>query len=143
MNKIENQSAGKATSTHGLTCFLLLIFFYKFCLECSTDSPCSHLTCVAGPYPFSFRAAILKMMAGLVVKSMCAEARLAVVTTHEGFGPQYTRTNANWAGVPGFCSVAAAFRTARYTEYSVILPAVFCGGSHDKWAPSVLFKVRK
>ncbi len=32
----------------------------------------------------------------------------------------------------------AAFRTARYTEYSVIFPAVFWGGSHDKCAPSVL-----
>ena len=70
---------------------------------------------------------------------MCAEARLAVVTVQEGFGPQYTRTKASWAGLPGFVSTCgAAFRTARYTEYSVILPAVFCGGSHERCAPSAL-----
>ena len=42
----------------------------------------SYLTCVAGPYPLSFLAAILKMMAGLVVVSMWAAAREELGTTH-------------------------------------------------------------
>ncbi|KAK2194271.1 hypothetical protein NP493_1g10011 [Ridgeia piscesae] len=33
----------------------------------AADASCSHLTCVAGPYPFSLRAAIRKMIAGFVV----------------------------------------------------------------------------
>ncbi|KAK2194273.1 hypothetical protein NP493_1g10012 [Ridgeia piscesae] len=73
---------------------------------------------------------------------MCAEARLGVATTHDGLGPQYTRTNASCAGLPGFCSTCvAALRTARYTEYSVIRPAVFWGGSQDKCAPSGLLLI--
>ena len=42
----------------------------------------AYLTCVAGPYPLSFLAAILKMMAGLVVVSMWAAAREELGTTH-------------------------------------------------------------
>ena len=58
--------------------------------------PCSHLTWVAGPYPFSFLAAIRKIMAGFVVVSMCAAVRLEFATTHWAAGPQNTRTKANW-----------------------------------------------
>ena len=54
---------------------------------------------MAGPYPFSFRAAILKMMAGLVVVSMCAAARFALGTMHCACEPQNTRTKASWLGV--------------------------------------------
>ena len=53
---------------------------------------------MAGPYPLSFLAAILKMMAGLVVVSMCAAARELLGTTHWAEGPQNTLTNASWEG---------------------------------------------
>ena len=61
----------------------------KLCL------PCSHLTCVAGPQPFSFLAAIRKIIAGLVVVSMCAAVRLELATTHWAEAPQKTLTKAN------------------------------------------------
>ena len=72
---------------------------------------------MAGPYPFSFRAAILKMMAGLVVVSMCAPARLALATMHCACEPQNTRTKASCDGVllTVFESPCVAVRTARYT----------------------------
>ena len=68
----------------------------------------------------SFLAAILKMMAGLVVVSMCAAARLELGTTHWALGPQNTRTNASCDGleetvlVSPWVEVVADF-TARYT----------------------------
>lgn len=58
--------------------------------------PCNHLTWVAGPYPFSFLAAIRNMMAGFVEESTCAAVREFCGTTHVFAFPQYTRTNANW-----------------------------------------------
>ena len=75
---------------------------------------------MAGPYPLSFLAAILKMMAGLVVVSMCAAARLELGTTHCALGPQNTRTKASCEGeedtvlVSPWAEVVADF-TARYT----------------------------
>lgn len=89
-------------------------------------------------YPFSFLAAILKMMAGLLVVSTWAEARCVELTTQYGLGPQYTRTKARAAG-PGFWSPAgpAVLRTARYTVYSRISPLVLVGGSQETWAPSL------
>ncbi len=75
----------------------------------------------------SFFAAILKMMAGLEVVSMWAEASWLCETTQELPGPQYTRANAMVPGtVPG-----AGFRP-RYTLYSVMVPALLAGGSHDR-----------
>ena len=68
----------------------------------------------------SFLAAILKMMAGLVVVSMWAAARLELGTTHWALGPQNTRTKASWEGdeetvlVSPWVVVCADF-TARYT----------------------------
>ena len=46
----------------------------------------------------SFLAAILKMMAGLVVVSMCAAAKELLGTTHWAEGPQKTLTKASCEG---------------------------------------------
>ncbi len=46
----------------------------------------------------SFLAAILKMIAGFVLVSMCAVVRLALGTTHCALEPQNTRTKASWLG---------------------------------------------
>ena len=67
-------------------------------------------------HPLTLRAAILKMIAGLLVQSMWAAARLAELTTQDGLGPQYTLTKASWAGVVGLASPDAplmVLRTAR------------------------------
>lgn len=48
----------------------------------------------------SLRAAMRKMMAGLVLWSMCALARLPAGTRHAGLGPQYTRMKAMGAAPP-------------------------------------------
>lgn len=78
-------------------------------------------------YPLSFLAAILNIIAGLEVVSMCAEANWLWETTQELPGPQYTRAKAMVPGtVPG-----AGFRP-KYTLYSVMVPALLAGGSHDK-----------
>lgn len=69
-----------------------------------------------------------KMMAGLVVWSMWALARLEAWTTQDGLGPQYTLMKASWAG-PGPEELAWLDWMARYTEYSVIFPDVTAGGS--------------
>lgn len=50
--------------------------------------PCNHLTCVAGPYPLSFLAAILNMIAGLLVVSMCAAPSCVLRTVHWLLAPQ-------------------------------------------------------
>ena len=52
-----------------VTVVVWFIFFEfdKFPRYLRVALPCNHLTWVAGPYPFSFLAAILKIMAGLVV----------------------------------------------------------------------------
>lgn len=84
--------------------------------------------------PLSFFAAILNIMAGLEVVSMCAEANWLWETTQELPGPQYTRANAI---VPG--TVPGAGFNPRYTLYSVIVPALLAGGSQDKCAPSELY----
>ena len=53
---------------------------------------------MAGPYPLSFLAAILNMIAGLVDVSMCAACRLEAGTMHCALLPQKTRTKASWLG---------------------------------------------
>lgn len=68
---------------------------------------------------------------------------MAVLTVQVAWAPQYTRTKASWTGVvlevevrpaTGFSSdwLAAWLRMARYTEYSLTLPAVFEGASHER-----------
>ncbi len=77
--------------------------------------------------PLSFFAAILKMMAGLEVVSIWAEASWLWDTTQELPGPQYTLAKAMVPGtVPG-----AGFRP-RYTLYSVMVPALLAGGSQER-----------
>lgn len=63
------------------------------------DTSWSQRTCVAGPYPFSLRAAIRKITAGFELRSKWAVANVAEVTVAEGDWPQYTRTNAIPDGV--------------------------------------------
>ena len=94
--------------------------------------------------PLSFLAAILKIIAGLVEKSICALWSVAVLTVQVGWAPQYTRTKASWTGVELDDDVRPAtglsasdwladwLRIARYTEYSLTLPAAFEGASHDR-----------
>ena len=91
-------------------------------------------------------------MAGLVEKSICALWRVAVLTVQVGWAPQYTRTKASWTG-PELEDVSPAtglssdwlfdwLRMARYTEYSLTLPAALDGASHDKWAPSAFWFIQ-
>ena len=102
--------------------------------------------------PLSFLAAILKIMAGLVEKSICALWRVAVLTVQVGWAPQYTRTKASWTG-PELDDVSPTtglssdwlfdwLRMARYTEYSLTFPAALDGASHDKWAPSAFWFIQ-
>ncbi len=96
---------------------------------------------MAGPYPLSFLAAILNMIAGLVLVSMCAADRLELGTTHWALGPQKTRMKASWLGEELTVLVSpweevVALLTARYTEYSTMSPVEVDGGSHERWAPS-------
>jgi len=97
---------------------------------------------VAGPYPLSFLAAILNMIAGLVDVSMCAACRLEAGTMHCALLPQKTRTKASWLGEedtvlvgPAGPEVVAADFTARYTEYSMMSPVENEGGSQLRCAP--------
>ena len=114
---------------------------YQYLLRCSLYTD-----------PLSFLAAILKIMAGLVEKSICALWRVAVLTVQVGWAPQYTRTKASWTG-PELDDVSPAtglssdwlfdwLRMARYTEYSLTLPAALDGASHDKWAPSAFWFIQ-
>ena len=66
-------------------------------------------------------------MAGLEVVSICAEASCECDTTHEDPAPQYTLAKAmvpGWAPGCGF--------SPRYTEYSMMVPALFAGGSQER-----------
>lgn len=61
-----------------------------------------------------------------------------------GNAPQYTLTNASWVVLlPAGCATCDVFLTAKYTEYSNIVPLVFWGGSHDSWAPAAFYNIRK
>ena len=68
---------------------------------------------------------------------------MAVLTVQVGWAPQYTRTKASWTGVELEDDVRPAtglssdwlddwLRMARYTEYSLTLPAAFEGASQDR-----------
>ena len=73
----------------------------------------------------------MKIMAGLDEVSIWAEANWLLDTTQEHPGPQYTDAKAI---VPAAVS-ETGFRPSLML-YSVILPALFAGGSHKRRAPS-------